>query len=406
MRDLTKVVVNKKASAAAIGGHPWIYGAEVVEIAGSYKNGDVVDVYNEKNRYLGSGFINDNSKILVRLLSSNANDRFDEAFFARRIAYSVDYRRRIFDKDDLRCCRLIFGDSDGLPGLIVDRFDKVLVVQVTSLGIELRLEMLIRSLLTVLRETGAVIEAVYLRCDVPVRTLEGLDLYKRFFVAEGLAAEYPCPVMINENGIRYAVDFINGQKTGFFLDQKKNRLAIRSISRGAVVLDCCTHTGSFALNAAHAGAREVVAVDASAVALETAEQNARLNDLDVDFIKADVFDYLARLRDSGTKRFDLIILDPPAFTKSSDSVRGAYRGYKQINTAAIRCLKFGSFLATCSCSHYMTNDLFRQMMSECAAECGVKLKQVYYDTQSPDHPVLWGVPETEYLKFYIFQIVQ
>lgn len=400
-RNYAKITVTKKAERSLRVGHPWVYGEEITNIDGSYENGDIVDVYTDKSRYMGSGYINDNSKIRVRIISSNANDKFDEAFYERRIRYAVEYRKTVMG-DDFDCCRLIFGEADMFPGLTVDRFSDVLVTEVLSLGTDRIKDMLYRLLVKVLDEYGVKIKAIYERSDSPLRAKEGLEKFCGFVLGETDGH-----TSIRENGIIYDVDYINGQKTGFFLDQKYNRLAAAKIAKGKTVLDCCTHTGAFALNAAKAGAKSVTAVDISEEALSMAKKNADKNGLcdNMSFVCADVFDLLTRLSDEKRKDYDFIILDPPAFTKSGSTVASAYRGYKEINMKAMKILPRGGYLATCSCSHFMTNDLFAKMLAEAAADAGVRLREIEVRKQAADHPVLWGVPETEYLKFYLFQIV-
>ncbi len=403
-RSFPKAKITKKGELALKGGHPWVFDAEVKEVAGNFENGDLVDVFSEKDRYLGTGFINENSKIRIRLISRNANDKFDEEFYRRRIKWAIEYRKTVMG-DDFSCCRLIFGEADMFPGLTVDRFSDILSVQVLSLGIEKIKDLLFSLIIETLSEMGEKITAIYERNDVAIREKEGLSQYKGFYKAEGLSDNLDGHVKIIENGIIYDVDYINGQKTGFFLDQKYNRLAIRKIAKGRRVLDCFTHTGSFALNAKMGGAEYVNAVDISEEALNTAKKNAELNSLDLDFTKADVFDLLTEMEKEKKHDYDFIILDPPAFTKSSATIKNAYYGYKEINKKAMRLLPRGGYFATCSCSHFMKNELFVKMLKEAAAEASVSLRQIECRQQSADHPILWNVPETDYLKFYIFQIV-
>ena len=398
--------VTRKAEKSLRGGHPWVFGEEITRVDGEYRNGDIVDVLSDGGKYLGSGFINDHSKIRVRLLSRNANDRYDEAFFARRVRYALEYRRTVM-ADDFDNCRLIFGEADGLPGLTVDRFGDVLVAQTLSLGIERRKTEIFRAIVQVLSDMGAAVRVLYERNDVAIREKEGMEQGKGYFSLPGLSETGDGHVTIRENGILYDVDYIDGQKTGFFLDQKYNRQAVARLCRGRYVLDCFTHTGAFALNAAAGGAAHVTAVDVSAQAIALARANAERNGLaaHMDFVCADVFDLLTELSRRGNSPYDLIILDPPAFTKSSDTVANATRGYKEINMRAMKLLPRGGYLATCSCSHFMTETLFRHMLHDAAADAGVSLRQVEERRQSPDHPILWNVGETEYLKFYIFQVV-
>lgn len=403
-RNFPKVIISKKGELAIKGGHPWVYEGEVKNLIGSFVNGELADVFSEKERYLGTGFYNDNSKIRVRIISRNANDKFDEDFYRRRIKWALDYRKTVMG-DDFSCCRLIFGEADMFPGLTVDRFSDILSVQVLSLGMEKIKDMIFSLILETLSDMGEKISAIYERNDVAIREKEGLTQYKAFYEKKGLKTDLDGHVKINENGIIYDVDYINGQKTGFFLDQKYNRLAIRKIAKGRRVLDCFTHTGSFALNAAMGGAAYVNAVDISEDALTTAKKNAELNNLNLDFTKADVFDLLTEMDASKKCDYDFIILDPPAFTKSSATVRNAYNGYKEINKKAMKLLPRGGYFATCSCSHFMRNELFIKMLKEASLEASVSLRQIECRQQSSDHPILWNVPETDYLKFYIFQVV-
>lgn len=405
-RDFTKVFITPKGEKFIKGGHLWVFGDEVTAVSGEYENGDIVDVYSQKERYLGSGYINDNSKIRVRIISRNANDKFDEAFYERRLRYAIDYRRTVMGEEDFKCCRLIFGEADSFPGLTVDRFDNIIVIQVLSLGIEKIKHFLIPGLVKILREYGETVDAVYERNDVAIREREGMKQYKGFFEAEGLKTDLDGVTVIEENGIKFAVDYINGQKTGYFLDQKYNRLAIRKIAKGRKVLDCFTHTGAFALNAAAAGAKLVTAVDISEEAINSAKRNTALNGFtNMEFICTNVFDLLTEMKEEKKCDYDFIILDPPAFTKSSATVKAAYRGYKEINLKAMKLLPRGGYLATCSCSHFMPDELFKKMLCEAATDAGVSLRQIECRQQSADHPILWNVPETDYLKFYIFQVV-
>ncbi len=405
-RSYPKAYVTEKAEKALRAGHPWVYGEEITSLEGQYENGGLTDVFSRKNRFLGTGYINDNSKIRVRVISRNANDKFDEAFYERRIRYALEYRKTVMG-EDFSCCRLIFGEADCFPGLTVDRFGDILVTQVLSLGTEKIKDMLYRLLVKVMAEMGEKISAIYERNDVKIRLLEGMEEYKGFYRGEGLKTDLSGVTEITENGIKYTVDYVNGQKTGFFLDQKYNRLAIRQIAKGKRVLDCFTHTGAFALNAAAAGAAFVNAVDISAEAVEVTRENAELNGLagNMEFTRADVFDLLTELYNKGGHPYDFIILDPPAFTKSSSTVKNAERGYKEINLKAMKLLGRGGYLATCSCSHFMTEPLFKKMLHDAAGDAGVSLRQIEARRQSPDHPILWNVPETDYLKFYIFQVV-
>ncbi len=422
-RIYPRATITPKGEKALRGGHVWVFADEVTALSTTPADGELIDIYSAKDKYLGTGFFNSRSKIRIRLLSRNANDRFDADFWTRRIRYAVDYRRTVMGEADFSACRLIFGEADGFPGLTVDRFENVLVAQVLSLGTELIRDTLFATLVYILRECGAKIDTFYLRNDVAIRELEGMTQYTGYYTAEGLgllseaesdiraatAGMAPGTVIITENGIRYTVDYREGQKTGFFLDQKYNRRAIRQIAEGKVVLDCFTHTGSFGLNAAAGGAKHVTSVDISADALAMAAKNAAVNGLSdrIEYVEADVFDYLKALGEAGRKGcpYDFIILDPPAFTKSRDTLRNAIKGYREINAAAMRLLPRGGYLATCSCSHFMTDTYFKQMLHNAAEDAGVSLRQIEARQQGPDHPILWNVPETDYLGFYIFQIV-
>ena len=402
-RAFPRMVVNKKAETSLRSGHPWVYGAEVLEKEPA-ENGSVVDVFSEKGTYLGSGFYNERSKIMVRVLSKNANDAFDEAFFRRRIRYAIDYRKTVMG-EDFNACRLIFGEADGLPGWTVDRFEDVLMTEVLSLGIEVRKGMLLTLLREELEKDGVAIRVIYERNESPLRLKEGLEQGKGYVDLPGLETEGTGLVKITENGIRYEVDYVNGQKTGFFLDQKYNRRAAARLAKGKRVLDCFTHTGAFALNCARAGAASVTAVDVSELALDEVARNAALNGLNVMPLKADVFDLLTELTAQKCRDYDYIILDPPAFTKSNATAKAAFNGYKQINRMAMKLLPRGGYLATCSCSHFMYEDQFKRMLLEAAQEADVSLRFIEQRQQGPDHPILPTVPETYYLKFYLLQVL-
>ena len=406
MREFTKIKITPKGERAARHGHPWVFSDEITDVSGEYTNGDLVDVYSSKDKYLGTGFINDNSKIRVRIISTNANDKFDEAFWQRRVQYALDYRRQVMGKD-FNCCRLIFGEADNFPGLTVDKFEDVLVAQVLSLGIELRKDVIFTKIIEIMRSYGEEINCLYERNDVKIRKLEGMEEYKGFYKNPLLdEAKEHTTLVITENGIKYNVDVENGQKTGFFLDQKYNRRAVAHLAKGRKVLDCFTHTGAFALNAARGGAQSVTAVDISQEAVDMTTKNIEMNGLtNVTAIKADVFNLLTKLIEEKNKDYDFIILDPPAFTKSHATVTNAYRGYKDINLRAMKLLPRGGYLATCSCSHFMKEDLFLKMLNEAASDAKVTLRQIEARQQSPDHPIVFGIPETYYLKFYLFQIV-
>lgn len=407
MRKYAKFFVTPKGERAARGGHPWVFGEEVTKIEGEYANGDLVDVVTSKGKYLGTGFVNDHSKIRVRIISTNTNDKFDEAFWERRLRYALDYRLTVMGERDFNCCRLIFGEADMFPGLTVDRYNDLLVTQTLSLGIEMRKQMLFELLIKIMREMGQKIRGLYERNDVRIRLLEGMEEGKHWFATDLCPEPGAVTTEIVENRIEYTVDVENGQKTGFFLDQKYNRQAIAKIAKGKHVLDCFTHTGSFALNAAKGGAASVTAVDISAEAVQMAEHNAAINDCSdvMHGLQANVFDLLSDLFNKHSREYDFIILDPPAFTKSGSTVKNAIRGYKEINLKAMKLLPRGGYLATCSCSHFMKEELFVKMLQDAAHDANVSLRQIEARQQSPDHPILWQVPETNYLKFYIFQVV-
>ena len=406
-RPYAKLTITKKGERAARSGHPWVYGEEVTHVEGTYQTGDIVDVYSDKDRYLGTGFANDISKIRVRIVSRNANDRFDEAFWQRRVKYALDYRKTVMGDKDFACCRLIFGYADDMPGLTVDRYNDVLVAQTLCYGMDQVKPVIFKALVDELAAMGVTIRGIYERNDVKVRKLDGMEEYKGWYEADFLPQPGSVLTTIDENGILYDVDVENGQKTGFFLDQKYNRLAVAKIAAGKHVLDCFTHTGAFALNAAKGGAASVTAVDISQEAVDMTNENIRRNGLEaiVTAKQANVFDLLTDLADHKCHDYDFIILDPPAFTKSGHTVRNAIRGYKEINLKAMKLLPRGGYLATCSCSHFMRDDLFRQMLHDAAKDAGVRLRQIEGRQQSPDHPILWNVPETNYLKFYLFQVV-
>ena len=402
-RDFPRVTVTEKCRKRTSDGHPWIYDNEITA-ADEITDGALADVISEKGRYIGTGFFNSHSKIRVRIISRNANDTFDDSFFKRRLEYAYSYRKTVMTEEDMNACRLIFGEADGFPGLTVDKFNDLLSVQILSLGIEQRRDIILNALLDILRNDGVKIRGVYLRNDVNIRTLEGMSEEKGWYFREGETS----PVTeIAENGIRYRVDVENGQKTGFFLDQKYNRRAAASIARGKNVVDCCTHTGSFALNCAKGGAAHVTAVDVSAAAVEMARANAVLNGLEgnMEFVRSDVFDFLKARIEAHDRSADYIILDPPAFTKSRKTVGNARNGYLELNTLAMRLLPRGGYLATASCSHFMTDELFADMLKAAAKAAGVDLRLIELRRQAPDHPILMAVDETEYLKFFLLQII-
>ena len=402
-REYPSFIITKKGSAWVGTGHPWIYAQEIISKSTEPENGALVDALSENGRYLGTGLYSRESQIGLRLISRNANDRFDAEFWKRRIRYAWDYRRTVMG-GDVSCCRVIFGEADGFPGLTVDRFSNILVTQTLSVGMERLKDAIFPLLAEVLRESGERIDGIYERNDVAIRALEGLEQGKGWYELPGEEHPQSTVTEICENGIYYAVDFENGQKTGFFLDQKYNRFAVARLAKGRRVLDCFTHTGSFALNAARGGAEHVTAVDVSESAVEMARENARRNGLEdrMDFVAADVFDLLPEVKKG---EYDFIILDPPAFTKSRRTVGRAEKGYKEINLRALKALPRGGYFATASCSHFMPSELFVKMLRSAAQDANVELRQIEARQQAPDHPILWNVPETDYLKFYIFQVV-
>ena len=402
-REYPSFIITKKGSTWVGTGHPWIYAQEIVSKSAEPENGALVDALSENGRYLGTGLYSRESKIGLRLISHNANDRFDAEFWKRRIRYAWDYRRTVMG-EDVSCCRVIFGEADGFPGLTVDRFSNILVTQTLSVGMERLKDVIFPLIAEVLRESGERIDGIYERNDVAIRALEGLEQGKGWYELPGEEHPQSTVTEICENGIYYAVDFENGQKTGFFLDQKYNRLAVARLAKGRRVLDCFTHTGSFALNAALGGAEHVTAVDVSESAVAMSRENARRNGLEdrMDFVAADVFDLLPGVKKG---EYDFIILDPPAFTKSRKTVGRAEKGYKEINLRALKALPRGGYFATASCSHFMPSELFVKMLRSAAQDANVELRQIEARQQAPDHPILWNVPETDYLKFYIFQVV-
>ena len=395
----TAVVSLKKGEGRTIkAGGAWIYDNEIASVLGRFENGDIVLVNDFDGYHMGKGFINTNSKITVRMLTRNADEIIDEEFLGNRLKNAWEYRKKVVDTSS---CRLVFGEADFLPGIVIDKFEDVLVVESLALGIDRLKPDIIRLLKEIMSEDGVVIRGVYERSDARVRNLEGMEVFKGF-----IGPEFDTKVQIVENGVKYMVDVKGGQKTGFFLDQKYNRLAIHKLAKNARVLDCFTHTGSFALNAGIAGAAEVTGVDASELAIEQATENAALNGLSdsVKFICRDVFELLPELEEAGEK-YDLVILDPPAFTKSRNSVKNAIKGYREINLRGMKLVKPGGFLATCSCSHFMDPELFAKTIGEAAKNVHRRLRQVEFRTQSPDHPILWAADESYYLKFYIFQVL-
>ena len=427
-RNYPVYTVNKHAEGLLVGGHPWVYENDILSSPEAEpENGTLVDVVSTKGAYLGTGFLSLKSKIRVRLISRNANDTFDAAFWKRRVEYAWAYRKTVLEPADLTACRVIFGEADQFPGLTVDRFNNILVTQTLSVGMEKLKPILFPLLAEVLRADGQTIEGIYERNDEALRAKEGLAQNKGWFDLPGETHPDSTQTEICENGVFYHVDFENGQKTGFFLDQKYNRLAIQrlcpgkrvldcfthmgtfalnaGIAAGHTVLDCFTHTGSFALNAAKGGAARVTAADISAEAIAMAQRNAQRNNLtNMDFLCEDTFELLPRLEKEGHP-YDFIILDPPAFTKARRTVENAMRGYKEINYRAMKLLPRGGYLATASCSHFATEELFIKMLHAAAKDAHRQLRQIEVRQQAPDHPILWGVPETNYLKFFLFQVI-
>lgn len=394
-----RVHIKKGEARALKAGGAWIFDNEIERTEGDFANGDLVTVADFDGYLLGNGFINTNSKIRVRMMTRNAEQLIDDTFLAMRLRAAWEYRKKTVDTS---CCRLIFGEADFLPGLTVDKFSDVLVVESLSLGMD-RMKLKILELLkNILAEDGIQIRGIYERSDSRERLKEGMERIKGF-----IGPEFDTSVEITENGVRMIVDVKDGQKTGYFLDQKNNRAAVRKLCRGARVLDCFSHTGSFALNAAQAGASEVLGVDASESGMKQAEENARLNGLEdrVKFQVADIFEFLPELEKEG-KKYDVVILDPPAFTKSKDTIKQAVKGYREINLRGMKLVKDGGFLCTCSCSHYMDQELFGKTIREAATGAHKRLRQAEFSTQAPDHPILWAADETYYLKFYIFQVCE
>lgn len=391
------VQIKKGEGRSLKAGGMWIYDNEIASITGNFQNGDLVAVEDFDGYPLGQGFINTKSKLTVRMMSRKKGTVIDEAFLEMRVRNAWEYRKNTVDTSS---CRLIFGEADFLPGIVVDKFSDVLVVESLALGIDRLKPVILDKLKQVLAEDGITIRGIYERSDAKVRLQEGMERYKGF-----IGEPFDTKVKIVENGVTYMVDVQDGQKTGFFLDQKYNRLAIQRLCPGKKVLDCFTHTGSFALNAGIAGASSVLGVDASELGVAQARENAQLNGLSdkVKFICADVFDLLPQLEAEG-ESFDVVILDPPAFTKSRASIKNAVKGYREINMRGLKLVKDGGYLATCSCSHFMDPDLFAKTIREAAASSHKRLRQVEYRTQAADHPILWAADSSYYLKFYIFQV--
>lgn len=393
------IVTLKKGEGRLLkSGGLWVYDNEIASVAGSFQDGDIVHVHDSYGYPLGKGYINSRSKIRIRLMSRQAGQEIDRDFLKMRLQNAWDYRKKTVDTDS---CRLVFGEADFLPGLVIDKFSDILVVQSLALGIDRHKEEIVSLLREILLEDGIRIRGVYERSDAKVRTKEGMERVKGF-----LGEPFDTQVLIRENGVQYYVDVENGQKTGFFLDQKYNRQAIRRLCPGAEVLDCFTHTGSFALNAGQAGASHVLGLDASELAVQQARKNAELNGLSdrVEFACADIFEKLPELERAG-EQFDLVILDPPAFTKSRNSVKNAAKGYREINMRGMKLVRDGGYLATCSCSHFMEQDMFAGIIAQAAAAAHKRLRQAEFRTQAPDHPILWAAGESYYLKFYILQVI-
>lgn len=397
---MSAIVTLKKGEGRTIkSGGMWIFDNEIAAVTGEFENGDIVIVKDFDGYPMGRGFINCNSKIRIRLMTRHVDQEIDDAFLLGRVRDAWEYRKKTVDTSS---CRVIFGEADFLPGIVVDKFSDVLVVESLALGIDRFKLTIIEDLKKVMAEDGIEIRGVYERSDAKVRLNEGMERVKGF-----IGEEFDTNVPIVENGVKYIVDVKDGQKTGFFLDQKYNRLAIQKLCKGAKVLDCFTHTGSFALNAGIAGAASVLGVDASELAVRQATENAKLNGLEdiVHFQCKDVFELLPEL-ERAEEKFDVVILDPPAFTKSRSSIKNAVKGYREINLRAMKLVKDGGYLATCSCSHFIDYELFTKTIHQAAQNVHKRLRQVEYRTQAPDHPILWAADESYYLKFYIFQVVE
>ncbi len=400
MNEIKAIVVLKKGEGRTLlAGGLWVYDNEIETVLGSAENGELVLVKDCNGYAMGIGFLNRKSKISVRLLTRDKDAVIDRSFFKKRVTDAWEYRKKTVDTGS---CRILFGEADYMPGLVIDKFSDVLVVQSLALGIDRFKEEILSVLLEILEQDGISIRGIYERSDAKVREQEGMARSKGF-----LSEPFDTNVEIEENGVKYLVDVAEGQKTGFFLDQKYNRLAVQKLCRGARVLDCFTHTGSFALNAGIAGAKEVIGVDSSELAVRQAEENAKANHLKdtVSFVCADVFELLPELEAKGEK-FDLVILDPPAFTKSRSSIKNAAKGYREINMRGMKLVKENGYFVTCSCSHFMTPELFSAVLAQAAKSVHKRLKQVEYRTQAPDHPILWSSEESYYLKFYIFQLCE
>jgi len=401
MSDRATIKLRKGEGRYLKAGGAWVFDNEIDEYIGKYNNGDIVNVIDFDDYAMGVGYINDSSKIRIRMLSRNINTIIDEKFFYNRLKAAWDYRKTVLNEQDLSSCRVVFGEADFLPGITIDKYEDVLVVESLALGIDRYKETIVEKLKEVLKVDGINIRGVYERSDAKERKKEGLPIHKGF-----IGDEFDTNIEIVENNIHYMVDVKNGQKTGFFLDQKYNRLAMQKICRGKKVLDCFTHMGTFALNAGFGGAKSVLGLDISEFAIEQAKANAKRNNLDdiVSFKVANVLDELPLMLESNEK-FDVVILDPPAFTKSREATKQAVKGYREINMKGLKLVENGGYLATCSCSHFMTQELFTKTIKEAAKAVHKRLRQVEFKTQAPDHPILWAADESYYLKFYIFQVV-
>ena len=396
------IVTLKKGEGRTIkAGGAWIFDNEIDSVMGAFENGDIVVVHDFDGYMMGRGFINTNSKIRVRMMTRKKDQIIDEQFIRMRVLNAWNYRKNVLLEKDMNCCRVIFGEADFLPGLVIDKYDDVLVVESLALGIDKFKQQIVDCLKEIMAEDGYTIRGVYERSDAAVRKKEGLMPYKGF-----IGDEFDTNVEIVENGVHYIVDVVNGQKTGFFLDQKYNRLAIQRLCKDKKVLDCFTHMGTFALNAGIAGAKDVTGLDISEFAVSQATANAKLNGLDstVKFRQANVLDELPKLAEAGEK-YDVVILDPPAFTKSREATKNAMKGYREINMKGLKLVKDGGYLATCSCSHFMTQELFVKVIGQAAQAAHKRLRQVEFRTQAPDHPILWAADESYYLKFLVFQVV-
>ncbi|MDS0525355.1 class I SAM-dependent rRNA methyltransferase [Clostridium sp. SHJSY1] len=389
----SKFYLHKGKNKRAEGGRPWIYIDEINEYDGDYENGDIVEVYNHKNYFIGKGYINDRSKITIRIMTRDKDEEIDKDFFRKRFKAAYEYRKTVIDTSS---CRFVFGEADLLPGLTIDKFEDYYVLQISTLGMDKYRDTIVDILVNEYHAKG-----IFERSDIATREIEGLEQRKGF-----LTDEFDTNIQIIENGVKYIVDIENGQKTGFFLDQKENRAAIHRICKDRDVLDCFTHTGSFALNAGIAGAKSVLGIDVSEHAIQCATKNAELNNLQdtVKFECHNAFDVLSTWSKEGRK-FDVVILDPPAFTKSRNTINGAKRGYKEINLRGLKMVKSGGYFVTCSCSHYMNEELLKSTINEAAHDAHRILRQVEFRTQSADHPILWNSDESYYLKFFVFQVV-